>query len=92
MTTAWILTTGEDHEGGDVLGVYADKPLAFADFLVRARQIQDTFQLDTITGTLDGDVYAHGGCDWVRLTEHVVVERHAIAGDPIAEVAALLGR
>ncbi len=88
MTTVWILSTGEDCEGGSVSGVYTEKELAFGDFLAAARLLYHNV---TAWGTSGGGVYAHGGCDWVELAPHTVVERHAIAGDPIADVAALIG-
>lgn len=90
MSTVWILSEGEDHEGGNNRGVYRAKALAFADFLTAAQAIDRRAGLDTVRQTTGGGVYAHGGCDWVQLTQHTVVERAAVADDAIAEVAALM--
>jgi len=42
--TVWVLATGEDHEGGEVLGVYASKEAAKGPFVEAARRIP--FDLD----------------------------------------------
>jgi hypothetical protein len=40
----WVLATGEDHEGGEVLGVYATKEAAKGPFVAAAQRIP--FDLD----------------------------------------------
>jgi hypothetical protein len=65
-------STGEDSEGGDVLGVYATKEAAKGPFVEAARRIP--FDLDNAwqdNGT--GAVHAHGGCDWVSLEPHPLI-------------------
>ncbi|MFJ4682046.1 hypothetical protein [Streptomyces sp. NPDC088789] len=42
--TVWVLSTGEDHEGGLVLGVYASKDAAKGPFIEAAHRIP--FDLD----------------------------------------------
>ncbi|MEV0015433.1 hypothetical protein [Streptomyces tendae] len=58
----WVLSKGEDHEGGDVLGVFASKGVARGPFAEAARSIP--FDLDSAWQDDDtGAVHAHGGCD-----------------------------
>lgn len=68
----WVLSSGEDHEGGNVLGVYASKEAAKGPFYLAARSIpfdlDDAWQDDTT-----GAVHAHGGCDWVSLEPHALI-------------------
>lgn len=74
----WILSKGEFNEGGRILGVYADKELAFADFTTAAREIHDAF---TVAGTDqddDGGVHLHGGCDWLSLEPYDVLAQPQI--------------
>lgn len=72
----WVLSTGEDHEGGDVLGVYATKEIAKGPFAEAARNIP--FDLDRAWQDEDGAVHAHGGCDWVSLVPHPLVSREQL--------------
>lgn len=72
----WVLSTGEDHEGGDVLGVYASKEAAKGPFAEAARNIP--FDLDGAWQDEDGAVHAHGGCDWVSLVPHPLVSREQL--------------
>jgi hypothetical protein len=67
----WILSKGEDYEGGNVLGVYATKDAAKGPFVEAARRIP--FDLDDAWQDDDGAVHAHGGCDWVSLEPHAVI-------------------
>lgn len=67
----WVLATGEDHEGGEVLGVYASKEAAKGPFVEAARRIP--FDLDKVWQDDDGAVNAHGGCDWVVLEPHPLI-------------------
>jgi hypothetical protein len=69
----WVLSTGEDHEGGSVLGVFASKDAAKGSFAEAARSIP--FDLDGAWQDQDGAVHAHGGCDWVSLEPHALVTR-----------------
>lgn len=68
----WILMKGEDHEGGDVYGVFATKEDAKGPFVEAAQSIpfviDEAWQDDE-----DGSVHVHGGCDWVSLEPHAVV-------------------
>ncbi|MFF8589972.1 hypothetical protein ACF061_00790 [Streptomyces sp. NPDC015220] len=67
----WILSQGEDHEGGTVLGVYANKEAAKGPFVEAAKRIP--FDLDSAWQDDDGAVHAHGGCDWVSLEPHPLI-------------------
>jgi hypothetical protein len=67
----WVLSAGEDHEGGIVLGVFASKEAAKGPFAEAACDIP--FDLDNAWQDGDGAVHAHGGCDWVSLKPHVLV-------------------
>lgn len=72
----WVLSQGEDHEGGTVLGVYASKEAAKGPFSEAARSIP--FDLDAAWQDEDGAVHAHGGCDWVSLEPHMVISQLAV--------------
>jgi hypothetical protein len=67
----WILSKGEDYEGGHILGVYANKEAAKGPFLKAATSIP--FDLDQVWQDDDGAVNAHGGCDWVSLEPHPLI-------------------
>jgi hypothetical protein len=67
----WILSSGEDYEGGNVLGVYASKEAAKGPFVEAAHRIP--FNLDEVWQDDDGAVNAHGGCDWVALEPHPLI-------------------
>jgi len=68
----WVLSTGEDHEGGEVLGVYANKEAAKGPFVEAAKRIP--FDLDRAWQDEEsGAVHAHGGCDWVALEPHPLI-------------------
>jgi len=70
--TVWVLAQGEDHEGGEVLGVYASKEAAKGPFVEAARRIP--FDLDSAWQDEEsGAVHAHGGCDWVSLEPHPLI-------------------
>jgi hypothetical protein len=71
----WVMSKGEDHEGGEVLGVYATKDVARPDFEREAAAINShpAFRLDSAYVEPDGAVYVHGGCDWLRLDPHEVM-------------------
>jgi hypothetical protein len=43
----WILSKGEMHEGGSVLGVFADRDLARGAFLTEAHVIDRTFGISS---------------------------------------------
>lgn len=73
----WVLSRGEDHEGGDVLGVFASKDAAKGPFAEAARSIP--FDLDQAWQDQDGAVHAHGGCDWVSLEPHQLVTQIQLA-------------
>ena len=73
----WVLSKGEDHEGGEVLGVFATKDVARGPFTEAARSIP--FDLDAAWQDDDGAVHAHGGCDWVSLEPHPLVTVQQIA-------------
>ncbi|MFF8100081.1 hypothetical protein ACF07S_09950 [Streptomyces sp. NPDC016640] len=74
----WVLSKGEDHEGGDVLGVYASKSIAKGPFAEAACSIP--FDLDGAWQDETGAVHAHGGCDWVSLVPYPLVTQLAVDG------------
>lgn len=69
--TVWILSKGEDYEGGSILGVYATKDAAKGPFLQAAQGIP--FAIDDAWQDEDGAVNVHGGCDWVSLEPHPII-------------------
>lgn len=69
--TVWILSKGEMHEGGNILGVYATKDLAKGPFLQAATNIP--FDIDKAWQDTDGAVHVEGGCDWVSLEPHSLI-------------------
>lgn len=77
MTPVWILETGEDSEGGRILGVYGSKDAAFADFATEAADLHGRFAGRGIDEAdqrqEDGSLYLHAGCDWLSLTPHEVI-------------------
>lgn len=74
----WVLSTGEDHEGGEVLGVYASKEGAKGPFVEAAKRIP--FDLDSAWQDEEsGAVHAHGGCDWVSLEPHPLIGHQQLA-------------
>lgn len=73
----WILSSGEDYEGGHVIGVYASKDLAQDDFLTAAKKIP--FSIDDAWKEDDESVHVHGGCDWVSLEPHTVKTRRELS-------------
>jgi hypothetical protein len=72
----WILSAGEDYEGGRVIGVYATKDLAQDDFLTAAKKIP--FGIDKAWKDDDEAVHVHGGCDWVSLEPHTVTTQRQL--------------
>lgn len=83
MNEVWILETGEDHEGGQVLGVYGSKDAAFADFATQAVELDSRFAgrgIDVADQAEDGRLYLHAGCDWLSLTPHAVIMVPQIEG------------
>jgi hypothetical protein len=76
----WILTTGEDHEGGEVDSVYAERDLAAGRFMEMAEDLAKRFGrgLDVPVSAGDGSLYIHSGCDWVSLDPHDLIEQRAI--------------
>lgn len=72
----WVLSSGEDYEGGTVLGVYASKEAAKGPFVEAASKIP--FDLDEVWQDGDGAVNAHGGCDWVALEPHPLITQAQI--------------
>jgi hypothetical protein len=67
----WILSSGEMHEGGTILGVYATKDTAKGPFVAAAASIP--FDIDKAWQDDDGAVHVEGGCDWVSLEPHSVI-------------------
>jgi hypothetical protein len=77
---ASILSKGEMHEGGYIVGVYLDRDLAHGDFVREAQQIHDRFGIDDLTpDTTDGSIRLHGGCDWLALEPHPLITSAQLA-------------
>lgn len=77
----WILESGEDNEGGSIKGVYTDRDLAADDFLDLVRDLARYTRLDVDRSGEDpdtGDLYVHGGCDWISLTRYAVTTRRQL--------------
>lgn len=76
----WILTAGEDHVGGQVDSVYAERDLAAGRFMEMAKELSERFRkgLDSPMESIDGSLYIHSGCDWVSLDPHDLIEQNAI--------------
>jgi hypothetical protein len=72
----WILSTGEDHEGGTVLGVYADRDLARGHFTTEANNM--SFAIDDARQDDNGSIHLHAGCDWLALEPHPLVTRQQL--------------
>lgn len=68
----WILSTGEMHEGGTIVGVYLDRDLARGQFVTEAQKISDRFSIDDIRQDDDGSIHVEGGCDWLSLEPYSV--------------------
>ncbi|MEU0160203.1 hypothetical protein ABZ154_15515 [Streptomyces sp. NPDC006261] len=71
--TVWILSEGEMHEGGTIVGVYLDRDLARGALTARAQKLHDRFTIDDARQDDDGSVHIEGGCDWIALEPHPVV-------------------
>jgi hypothetical protein len=69
----WILSKGEMHEGGSIVGVYLDRDLARGALTARAQQLQDRFTISDARQESDGSIHLEGGCDWIALEPHPVV-------------------
>lgn len=68
----WILSEGEMHEGGTIIGVFLDRDLARGQFVTKAQQIHDRFSIDDIRKDDDGSIHVEGGCDWLSLEPYPV--------------------
>lgn len=78
--TVWILSNGELHEGGTIIGVYLDRELARGAFVKEAQALDARFGIDDARQEDDGALHLEGGCDWVALEPHPVVVAHELAG------------
>lgn len=76
MAEVWILSKGEQHEGGEVLGVYADKELAKGQFLQEARAL--SFAIDDAQQDANGAIHLYAGCDFLALEPHRLIVRNEI--------------
>ncbi|MFI0031303.1 hypothetical protein ACH4M8_18625 [Streptomyces albidoflavus] len=72
----WLLMQGEDHEGGDVLGVFVTRDAARGEFIAAARRLH--FEIDGAEEREGGSLHLHAGCDWLSLTPHAVATTEAI--------------
>lgn len=71
--TVWILSEGEMHEGGTIVGVYLDRDLARGALTERAQKLHERFTIDDAHQDDDGTIRIEGGCDWIALEPHPVV-------------------
>lgn len=74
--TVWVLMTGEMHEGGDIVGIFATRDLARGHVASTADQLP--FDLDGARQEADGSIHLTAGCDWLSLTPHTVACRPAV--------------
>ncbi|WP_399559628.1 hypothetical protein OIA45_48680 (plasmid) [Streptomyces chartreusis] len=72
----WILSKGEMHEGGEILGVYADRDLARGEFTAQALSM--AFPIDDARQNDDGSIHLDAGCDWLALEPHPVTTRRQL--------------
>lgn len=68
----WALMRGELCEGGDIIGLFANRDLGLGKFVTEARGIHDTFGIDDAGEDENGGLYLEGGCDWLSLKPHTV--------------------
>lgn len=78
--TVWILSEGELHEGGTIVGVYLDRDLARGALTERAQELNDRFTIRDAHQNDDGSIHVEGGCDWIALEPHPVVTAQELAG------------
>lgn len=76
MAEVWILSKGEQHEGGEVLGVYADRDLAKGQFVTEAQNL--SFAIDDAKQDADGSIHLYAGCDFLSLEPHDLIVRNEI--------------
>lgn len=76
MKQVWILSKGERGNGGDVVGVYADRDLAKGQFVTEARAMH--FTIDGAEQGADGELYLTAGCDFLELRPHQLIVRNEI--------------
>lgn len=76
----WILTEGELCEGSTIQGVFATRELGHGAFAELAQKLNDRFGIREADVREDGGLYLEGGCDWIELAPHDVIEQLAITG------------
>lgn len=80
VPSVYLIETGEDCEGGVVLGIYTDLALAAEDFATEAAVLHDRW-LRTSSGGVDDvrryedGVTIHAGCDWLTLSRRDLTTR-----------------
>jgi hypothetical protein len=88
----WILSKGEHHEGGSVLGVFAERDLARGQFVIEAQNM--AFAIDDARQEDDGSIHLDAGCDWLALEPHPLTVREELPaqrqylddhGDPLLD-------
>lgn len=72
----WTLMKGEMHEGGSIIGIYADRDLARGQFATEAQNMH--FGIDGARQDDDGSIHLEAGCDWLSLEPHDVINRAEI--------------
>ncbi|WP_329020334.1 hypothetical protein [Streptomyces sp. NBC_01601] len=81
--SVWILESGEECEGGSIVGVYAEPLLAADDILdlLLDRALHAKLDLDEFAEDPDAKrLYVSNGTDWISLTRHPVTTRRRLAG------------
>lgn len=71
----WILSSGEMHEGGRIIGAYLDRDLAAGRFITEAATMGQRFGVDSVEEAMDGGITVESGCDWLTLAPHTVITR-----------------
>lgn len=74
----WILSGGELHEGGEILGVFLDRDLARGALTEEAQKLHDRFTISDARQADDGSIHVEGGCDWLALEPHTVVTKREL--------------
>ena len=64
MDAVWIIEAGEDHEGGLIIGVFANREDAVEAFSAECPQ--------PLPSRTAGSLYGHSGCDWWKLSSYEV--------------------
>lgn len=77
MTTVWLLESGELHEGGHVISVFATRELA--QQVLESYAVSPTRSFSWECKWNEDRTYFKAGCDWWSITERHI---HTTVGGP----------